>query len=82
MALFDEGLQIVYFHFFSLTFNVVITKPKKFFKNIDLKKIPGRFTVGRSWGLILSFWNMAKLPYLNISSYRATLTDWNPTEMM
>ena len=37
-SLFRVYLQINYFHFFSFLFGIVITKPKKLFKNINSKK--------------------------------------------
>ena len=38
---FNNAFRLSTFIFFSFTFDVVITKPKKFFKNIEIKKIPG-----------------------------------------
>ena len=37
--------QILYFHFLSLTCDSVITKSKRSFKNMNLNKSPGRFSI-------------------------------------
>ena len=62
--LYGVKSQIFYFHFFSFIFDIVITKPKKFFKNIDLKKFPGRFSIlaGRGQDFHKKYTNFSCLP--------------------
>ena len=45
MHFLENVFRLATFIFFSFTYSIVITKLEKVFKNIDLKKYPGRFTV-------------------------------------
>ena len=59
----NNMFRLCSFIFFSLTFDIVITKPKKFFKNIDPRKNYHRFTVGGSRRADFMLQKYDKTPY-------------------
>ena len=70
------------FHFFSIIFDIVITKAKKFFKNIDLKKIPSQFTVCAAGRADFRLQNLTKHHNPDISAHKTTLRDLNYSQMV